>query len=124
MWDYYILTWPLSFCRLGLHGFCKITCIWSSDCTVPVKATLLSCSVDATSPSFRTFDLCPTLFPLTYISAEQAHLHLWWLAGVAILVEGERETVNFFARILRYNGIIAEHDSGRVHVATAYVQVI
>lgn len=60
-----LLTWPLSFCRLGLHDFCKITCIWSSDCTVPVKATLLSCSVDATSPSFRTSDLCPTLFSLT-----------------------------------------------------------
>ena len=27
--------------------------------------------------------------------------------------------VNFFARILRYNRIIAEHDSGRVPVATA-----
>ena len=76
------------------------------------------------SPSFRTSDLCATLFPLPYIAAEQAHLHLWWLAGAAILVKGEREMVNFFARILRYNKIIAEHDSGRVHVATAYVQVI
>ena len=56
-----------------------------------------------------------------YITAEQAHLHLWWLAGTAIPVKGEHETVNFFARILRYNGIIAEHDFGRLHVATAYV---
>ena len=59
------------------------------------------------------------LFSLLHIAAEQVHLHLWWLADAATLVKVERETVNFFARILRYNGIIAEHDSGRVLVATA-----
>lgn len=68
--------------------------------------------------------MCATLFPLPYIAAEQVHLPLWLLAGAAILVRGEREMVNFVARILRYNRIITEHDSGRVHVAAAYVQVI
>ena len=52
------------------------------------------------------------LFSLLHIAAEQVHLHLWWLADAATLVKVERETVNFF-------GIIAEHDSGKVLVATA-----
>lgn len=59
------------------------------------------------------------LLSLLYIAVEQVHLHLWWLAEAATLVKGGRDTVNFFARISRYNGIIAEHDSGRVFVATA-----